>query len=91
MDSSHWRISPSSYISTLTGFDLVVLIILVHELVLYMQAQMFTSKFAPLFFVSSILLVLILQIYEIVEQKERGTIGLLTLTGLQYANFLVSW
>lgn len=54
-----------------------------------MQAQMFTSKFAPLFFVSSILLVLILQIYEIVEQKERGTIGLLTLTGLQYANFLV--
>lgn len=50
---------------------------------------MFTSKFAPLFFVSSILLVLILQIYEIVEQKERGTIGLLTLTGLQYANFLV--
>lgn len=52
---------------------------------------MFTSKFAPLFFVSSILLVLILQIYEIVEQKERGTIGLLTLSGLRYADYLVFW
>ncbi|KAI8113175.1 hypothetical protein M9435_003179 [Picochlorum sp. BPE23] len=51
------------------------------------SAQMFTSKFAPLFFVSSILLVLILQIYEIVEQKERGTIGLLTLTGLQFTPY----
>ena len=48
-----------------------------------MQATEFDATFAPLFYTSSMLLIMILQIHEIVEQRERGTIGFLKLAGLR--------
>lgn len=53
----------------------------------------YDANFAPFFYISSMLLIVILQAYEIVEQREKGTIGLLTLSGmmdLSYWSYLVS-
>lgn len=49
-----------------------------------MQKVVFDASFAPLFYISSMLLILILQVHDIVEQREKGTISLLMLAGLWY-------
>lgn len=52
-----------------------------------MQIPVLEANFAPFFYTSSMLLILILQVHEIVEQREKGTLSLLTLAGLWYAIF----
>ena len=52
-----------------------------------MQIPLLEANFAPFFYTSSMLLILILQVHEIVEQREKGTLSLLTLAGLWYAIF----
>jgi hypothetical protein len=53
----------------------------------------YDANFAPFFYISSMLLLVILQAFEIVDQREKGFIGLLTLSGMMdvpYWSYLTS-